>query len=87
MTHAVVMQIYKNEPDRRPGRLGVFEFCELPKVGEDILIADDIDLVYYRVAAVIHYPIPHPFVLDEELPGLQENEPSVKLEVIWSGIE
>jgi hypothetical protein len=81
------MQTFKDEPDRRPGRLGVFQFCELPKIGEDILIADDVDLVYYRVAAVIHYPIPHPFVLDEELPSLQDKEPSVKLEVTWIGIE
>jgi hypothetical protein len=87
VTNAVVMRIFKNEPDRRPERLGVFQFCELPKIGEDILIADDIDLVYYRVTAVIHYPIPHPFVVDEELPSLQEKEPSARIEVILSGIE
>ncbi|MBS3928785.1 MAG: hypothetical protein KGZ55_08705 [Sphingomonadaceae bacterium] len=81
------MQIFKDEPDRRPDRLGAFQFCELPRIGEEILIADEIDLVYYRVASVVHYPIPHPFVLDEEMPNSQDKDPSVKIEVIWIGIE
>ena len=84
---AVVMQLFKEEPERRPERLGQFEFVELPRIGEDIMIADDIDLTYYRVVSVVHYPIALPFVRNEELPSLQESEPSAKVEVVWAGVE
>jgi hypothetical protein len=85
--HAIVMRLFKDEPERRPERLGQFQFVELPRIGDDIMIADDIDLTYYCVVSVVHYPIALPFVRDEELPSLQEAEPSVKVEVVWAGIE
>jgi hypothetical protein len=84
---AVVMQLFKEEPERRPERLGQFEFVELPRIGDDIMVADDIDLTYYRVVSVVHYPIAFPFARNEELPNLQETEPSAKVEVVWAGVE
>jgi len=85
--HAVVVKLDKHDTESRAERIGVFTFVELPRIGDDLMIADDLDLNYFRVKGVVHYPIPHPFVRDEVLPSLQDTEPSVRIEVEWVGIE
>jgi len=66
--------------------LGIYEFVELPSEGQLLGVQYDMDFNYLRVNRVLHFPIPHPFEPDPDLPSLQQTEPSAHVIVQWVGI-